>query len=133
MINKIQLPFLPTFEQAILSGQKRATTRTRRHGYYGDVFEAFGRYFIITDVHRVQLNTVSYYYFLEEGFNNPQGFIDCWNSLHKRLPFERKPDRKVYLHLFKSQAEFLEFHTHQIQLDGSCRICGVVPQANSPK
>ena len=84
MINKIQLPFLPTFEQAILSGQKRATTRTRRHGYDGDVFEAFGRYFIITDVQRVQLNTVSYYHYLEEGFNNPQGFIDCWNSLHKK-------------------------------------------------
>jgi len=124
---KINLPFLPEFEAALLTAKKRATTRTRRHGYYGDVFEAFGRYYMITDVKRIQLNCVSAYHYLEEGFNSPQDFIKCWNKIHRRLPFEARPDRKVYLHIFESQLTMCQFHVHEFtNLDGSCRICGCI-------
>jgi len=124
---KIDLPFLNDFEPVLLTGKKRATTRTRRHGYYGDVFEAFGRYYVITHVIRTQLNYVSSYHYLDEGFNNPHDFIQCWNRIHQRLPFEARPDRKVYLHIFKSQLEMCEPHVHEFtNRDGSCRICGCV-------
>ena len=54
-MNKIAIPFLPEFREAMLAERKTATSRTKRYGYPGDYFEQFGRLFILVDVYRISL------------------------------------------------------------------------------
>lgn len=105
MPKKINLPFLPEFEVAMLSGKKIATTRTKRYGYPGDWFEAFGRVFVLTEVYPSFLDVVAGLHSLEEGFNSPQEFIGCWDRLHPNVTYLQRPARPVYFHHFSLQSQ----------------------------
>lgn len=100
MPKKIDMPFLPEFEESMLSGKKKATTRTKRYGYPGDWFEEFGKTFVLTWVYPTFLDVVAAYFCLEEGFDHSQEFIDCWDKLHPRIKFADKPSRNVFFHRF---------------------------------
>jgi hypothetical protein len=105
MLNKIDLPFQSEWESAMLSGKKTATTRTRRYGYPGNQFKAFGRVFTLTEVYPIFLSVAISLHYLEEGFNSPQEFIDLWNRLHRGVPYRKRPDRKVFFHRFSLQSQ----------------------------
>ena len=89
----------------MLSGKKTATTRTKRHGYPGDSFEAFGKAFALTEVQRIYLDIVARYHYQEEGFSSSHEFVECWNRLHRGVPYTARPMRVVYLHRFTPKQE----------------------------
>lgn len=105
MPKQIDIPFLPEFEESMLSGKKRATTRTKRYGYPGDWFLAFGKIFTLTEVLPTYLEFVIRHYYSEEGFNSPQELVRCWNRLHPQVLYARAPRRVVFFHRFTPKEE----------------------------
>ena len=95
----IIIPFLPEFESRMLSGEKTATTRTKKYGDGGDLFPAFGNSFQLTKVDKVYLQDVASTFYIQEGFKTQQEFCDCWIRLHPRKGYQF--DQEVYLHQFK--------------------------------
>jgi len=95
----ITIPFLPEFEERMLSGQKIATTRTKKYGNGGDLFSAFGHSFQLTKVDKVYLGDVCSVFYKQEGFNSQSEFIECWNRLYLRKKYYFSDI--VYLHQFK--------------------------------
>jgi len=126
-MEKVNIPFLPEFELLMLTGKKSATSRTKRYGWPGDYFEAFGRQFILTDVHLISLSSVAYMHYLEEGFNSDFEFTKVWERLHPRKGYV--PGQKVYFHKFILQTELAPFHVHELTESGRCRICGCDPKS----
>ena len=74
----ISLSFSPEMEAAILAGRKICTTRREIHGQTGDRFQVRGRGYQIVDVVEGGLSDISEYYYLLEGFSEPQEFSDFW-------------------------------------------------------
>ena len=105
MLEKIDLPFQSEWESAMLSGKKIATTRTRRYGYPGDCFEAFGRVFILTQVYPSFLDVIISLHYLAEGFDSSQEFIAFWDRLHCGVPYLKRPSRAVFFHRFATKSE----------------------------
>lgn len=95
----ITIPFLPEFETRLLSGQKTATSRTRKYGNGGDLFSAFGHTFQLTKVDKVYLGDVCATFYRQEGFNCQNEFIDIWNKIHPRKKY--RFDTPIWLHQFK--------------------------------
>ena len=97
---EIVIPFQEYFKTAMITGRKTATTRTKRYGYPGDWFPAFGKNFVLTHVYPTFLDIVVDHFYFEEGFDSKNEFIDCWDRLHPSVKFADKPRRLVYLHRF---------------------------------
>ena len=100
-MSEISIPFTPQMREAILSGSKTATTRTKQYGYRGDTFQLGKQSFLITSVRRIILGYVIYKFFLQEGFNSPESFIEYWKKLHPGRNYIYH--QKVFLHLFKEE------------------------------
>lgn len=124
MMEKINIPFLPEFEGPMLLGKKTMTCRTKRYGYPGDWFEAFGRTFILTRVSKLLLETVEHHYYPNEGFDTRRAFIAAWRKLHPRKGFN--PEQTIFAHEFRSQRDLAVFHVHEMSC-GRCSICGFEP------
>lgn len=125
-MDKVDIPFLPEWEVLMLTRKKSATSRTKRYGWPGDYFEAFGRTFILTSVVRKPLDHIAYYHYLEEGCNSNFEFKKIWERLHPRKGFV--PGQKVYLHQFRLQGDLCIFHVHELTaISGVCQICGCDP------
>jgi len=97
---EIAIPFQEDFKPAMLNGRKTTTTRTKRYGYPGDWFPAFGKNFVLTQVYPTFLDIVVDRFYFEEGFDSVNEFIDCWDSLHPRVKFADNQRRLIYLHRF---------------------------------
>jgi len=123
---RIDLPFLPEFEEVMISGGKTLTSRTRWFGWKGDYFEAFGHIFIITGLFTKTLGEVRDIYFRQEGCKSPEEFEAIWCRIHPRAGF--RPEQRVKCHEFKSQRELAYFHIHEPDELGRCRICGYQPE-----
>lgn len=95
----VYIPFLPQFEDVMLSGKKRMTSRTKRYGQVADVFDAFGATFLILAVEKMELGSVAVYHFKDEGFNCMSDFVNCWHYIHPRKGFDG--DKKVWTHRFR--------------------------------
>jgi len=95
---KIKIPFKSCFEDALLSGSKTWTSRTRKYGEVGDIFEAFGATFIIERVFRENLGFIASYHYREEGCDSRQEFINVWRKIHWRKGFD--PRQEVWVHHF---------------------------------
>ncbi len=95
----IIIPFMEDFKDRLLSGQKTATTRTKKYGNGGDLFSAFGHTFKLTTVRKVYLSFVCSVFYQQEGFNSQAEFVECWNKLHPRKKYHYS--NIVYLHQFK--------------------------------
>jgi len=87
------------FRDRMLSGQKTATTRTKKYGNGGDLFSAFGHTFQLTKVDKVFLQDIASTFYAQEGFKSQQEFCDCWIKLHPKKGYQF--DQEVYLHQFK--------------------------------
>lgn len=103
-MTEVIIPFKEQFRDAMLSGTKTATSRTKRYGWPNDTFEAFGQTFVITDVYRLPVFRVAHYLHKEEGFENKGDF---WQTLREILP-RLSEGAKVYVHRFKIKGEETE-------------------------
>jgi len=98
MTECITIPFLPEFEERMLSGQKIATSRTKKYGNGADLFCAFGHSFQLTKVDKVYLGDVAATFYKQEGFDSQADFMECWRKLHPR---RNRYDTVIWLHQFK--------------------------------
>jgi hypothetical protein len=97
------LPFRPEFEDAIRSGRKTVTTRTRRYGKPGDILDTPFGPVRLGRVERTLLAGVVPALYHEEGFDSPQEFIEMWTRLHPRKGFV--PEQWVWVHEFEFLGE----------------------------
>jgi hypothetical protein len=95
---KIFIPFKEHFEEAMLSGRKTWTTRSKKHGKSGDIFEIFGAKFQIIDVEQMRLGQILDHY-KQEGCKSPEEFIRIWNTIHPKKGFN--PFDVYWVHFFK--------------------------------
>jgi len=95
---KVKIPFLPQFKDAMLSGNKCVTTRSRKYGEGGDTFEIFGQEFMLTSVFQRTIEHVANLLYLQEGFKSEKDFIELWKKLHPRVGYQ--PERVYWVHVF---------------------------------
>ena len=96
---KVVIPFQEEFREKMLSGQKTQTSHTKRYGYEGDTFGAFGATFQLTGVRKKPLWIVAEHYYSLEGFFSPDAFKIIWKRLHPRRGYMGMD--KVWVHRFK--------------------------------
>ena len=90
--------FLPEFHGRLVSGRKDATARTVKWGNPGDTFMHAGMKFRLDWVILRRLSQVAHLHFWEEGFDSPEGFINVWKHIHRRMGYD--PDLEVWFHSF---------------------------------
>jgi len=95
---RIQFPFRPHFKNAIITGRKHATSRTKKYGNIGDEFEAFGFVFVIQRQERLRLAVVAQAHFMAEGFEHPDEFKIEWALNHPGKGY--RSDQRVWIHWF---------------------------------
>jgi len=93
----IRIPFKGQFRKQMLNGTKRLTWRTKKYGYEGDIFEAFGRQFELTDVYPAPMVAVPQNW-KEEGFDSPEEAIRFMVGLR---PTGYKASRPGFHHRFR--------------------------------
>jgi hypothetical protein len=96
-MNKVTIPFRPSFREAMLADIKTCTARSRRMADVGDRFLAFGAWFEIDGVTEESLAYVADCW-QSEGCTSREHFIEVWNSIHPRRGYD--PEEIVYLHRF---------------------------------
>lgn len=96
---EICLPFKERFRKPLLNGIKTCTSRTRKWGQAGDIFEAFGQKFLIEDIQCHPLSQVRDDLWQAEGCESEMDFEQAWNQIHPRRKFQ--PSQWVIVHFFK--------------------------------
>ncbi len=99
----IHIPFSNLMATRALADEKTCTSRTKRYGNEGDTFVIRDTRFVLTEIVRVDLDTVRTYCFMPEGFSSPEGFKEYWNLLHPRKRFH--PYQLVWVHWFERMKE----------------------------
>lgn len=100
---RIKIPFKEQFRDAMLSGKKICTTRTKRYGEVGDIFEAFDAEFELVGVCPTIALWVGNFLYKEEGFEVAWDFHKIWRKLHPRLD----KSAVVYVHFFRQISQLL--------------------------
>ena len=96
-MKNIKIPFRAMFQEAMLTGKKTCTLRTKKYGQAGDTFEVFGTAFeLIAVCPTTDRLGINYLYRLE-GFNQPGELWKVWDKIHPRLD----RDSVVFAHFFK--------------------------------
>jgi hypothetical protein len=93
------LPFLPEFGEAIRSGRKTATARTKRYGESGDRLRTPFGTILLRSVERMTLEDIARNLYREEGCRDPLDFERVWKSIHRRKDYD--PNQWVWLHRFE--------------------------------
>lgn len=109
---EVKIPFKTRLREALLSGNKTATTRFKKYGAHGDTFEIFGATFELLAVGRCSLYEVALYEFKREGFTSPDDFWAEWRTLHPGRGND--PLVEVWFHVFRRM------------------LCGVLPEMSAP-
>ena len=78
-MGQFEIPFLPEFQEAMLSGRKTVTSRTKKYGEPGDWFEVFGAEFHLIKVFKATLNQIAFLGWYSEGLSSPGDFVGVWN------------------------------------------------------
>ena len=78
---KVQIPFLGRFKEPMLKGTKVMTSRRKKYGDVGDIFEAFGTTFQIVEVGRLRLGDIASCW-NEEGMESLEDFVKTWTQIH---------------------------------------------------
>jgi hypothetical protein len=98
---RIHIPFREQFKEAMRTGKKTCTSRNEKYGDVGDIFGAFSKWFVLTEVRQEKLTTVAHFLYREEGFNRSSEFMDCWNQIHPRKGYVS--EQVVWVHIFKME------------------------------
>jgi hypothetical protein len=95
----IKISFKPEMAQLIYEGNKTCTSRNKCCGKVGDIFKIKDKSFKITEILDFDLDTVAYFFFNYEGFENSKQFIEYWNKLYPKEMFH--PNKSVIVHFFE--------------------------------
>ncbi len=95
----IEIKFRPFFREAMQSGRKVMTCRTKKMGDPGDMFRAFDRTFVLTHVMRMRLGYVGSDCFEQEGCASVQEFMEIWKGIHPLKGFDA--EELVWAHCFR--------------------------------
>ena len=98
---KINIPFSPDMAEAVITGRKTCTTRTKRYGKPGDTFIVKSKEMELVDVSQVTVGYVAFCLHQEEGFHSVEGFINKWKELYPRKGYVQSP--LVWLHIFEEK------------------------------
>ena len=98
-MSMVKIPFLPEFTELLLHEMKTATARTKKYGKTGDLFEHDVGMFQILSIEKKELQIIAHDHYKEEGFDNIEEFIICWNRIHPRKKYQ--PTQKVWFHKFR--------------------------------
>jgi|APHM01.1.fsa_nt_gi hypothetical protein len=101
-MTEVEIPFNGWSKERLREGAKTATSRTKRYGDPGDVFEVEGQVYVLTHVVQLPLGIVANHFTEEEGAASYGEFIEVWQDLHPTKGYT--PDRQVHLHLFRRAA-----------------------------
>ena len=103
-MKRVEIPFNSDekwcFEAKMKDGRKFMTTRSKKYGEPGDIFEAFGEGFVIVKILPTPLRHVAAVFYKGEGFDTSKEFIQCWNELHPRKTFEKDEAAIKFVHVF---------------------------------
>lgn len=99
IMTEITIPFKNEMKQAILSGKKNCTSRTRKYGKVGDYFVIDTRKFALDNIAPMTLSEIAHMLYKREGFDSPGAFKDYWCKIHPIKKFD--PHQKVYVHFFE--------------------------------
>jgi len=100
---KVNIPFWEMFREPMLRGDKIMTTRSRKFGNKGDIFDKFGATFEITLVKKLPVGLVANEFYDAEGFDTKEDFIKIWEKIHPKVGYQ--PERDYFVHLFKRVGE----------------------------
>lgn len=95
----IKVPFWEQFRIPMFRGDKTMTTRSKKYGEQGDVFEAFGAVWEIICVKKLPIGVVAEEFYDSEGFDTKEDFIELWKKIHPKVGFQ--PTREYWVHLFR--------------------------------
>ena len=98
MSNRVTISFLPRWREAMLSGRKVCTFRTKQMAEPWDTFEAFGAIFEVTAVLPDTVGNVAETCYHVEGCASPTEFRAVYRQIH---PKRHGDDVKGWLHVFR--------------------------------
>lgn len=102
-MSEITIPFREDMQVAVLSGNKTATSRTKRYGEIGDYFIINGRKFVLSYVHRIMLDEVVHGCWQKEGMESIDQFKKIWAEIHPRKGYD--PNQMVWYHEWKEKRQ----------------------------
>lgn len=97
-IPALKIPFLERFREPLLNGTKTLTTRRKRYGKRGELFEAFGVLFVLTNVERRSL-AFAIENWKREGCKSQADFLAVWKQIHPKKPLNKR--ELFWVHSFK--------------------------------
>jgi hypothetical protein len=120
---RVRIDFHPTFEKPMLNGEKIFTSRLKQKGKPGDVFQAFGKWFVLEKVERLSLQVVAEFLYEKEGCSSRRDFIRVWT---KRIGHAFRERQMVYVHRFRMLGEDVKFRGNPLWEVGmeTCIECG---------
>ena len=101
-MKRIEIPFRDDMAIAAIDGEKTKTTRSKRYGDAGDVFEITDprtgkdHAFVLTSVFRSKLAHVAVAFCRAEGCRDSEAFIKVWKELHPRNGWTPEETRVVH-------------------------------------
>ena len=98
----IRIPFPDFLREPLKENRVKCFARTQIFGNSGDQFEAFGCFFIITDLIRRPLSEVFTNYWEQCGFNSEEHMRSDWKRIYWIAKRDESED--VWLHFIKKTA-----------------------------
>ena len=94
----VEIPFNDWSKKALVTLQKRATSRSKKYGNVGDIFVVDNVTYKLLLVVKLPLWFVTTYLFSTEGASDRLEFIRIWEKIHPRKGWI--PDTEVWYHFF---------------------------------
>ena len=104
MNKEIKIPFNEWSEERLENQSKKATSRYKKYGDVGDVFNVNGYFYELELVIKVPLWFVAEDLWSSEGAKSSDEFIRVWKEIHKRKGY--KPFDMVWYHHFKEICKY---------------------------
>ena len=95
---RVEIPFWDMFKDPMLRGDKVMTTRSKKYGNKGDIFDKFGATFRISLVKKLPIALIANEFYDAEGFDTREDFIKIWEKIHPIIGYQ--PEKEYWCHLF---------------------------------
>ena len=99
---RIVIPF-NAWSKKRIKENKRATSRYKKYGNVGDVFNINGVDYELFEVKRMMLSEVASYYYVMEGCTSEEEFKQIWKDIHPYRGF--CGNDLVWVHFFREARE----------------------------